>query len=385
VIEQELKRYPTVNIPLLPENTLKLLKGLDLRAEFENLKPEHRAQLAARFAEATLKDAANTFVNTLKLGVDMAVHELHRLGATANQIAKALLDINQNPDAILKALGLTCILGDIAKALLSYYASYDDHNVREMLKDIAYDLKLALKKLDDIAANVKTLEDAIAALPEKERKMFHSEEIKSLNSEIKGALRHYKGLLSQHQGPDNKEFIGEVLDLYHSVYKAREKLENDSLDDDVEFAPLAAAVSPLAMLLELGLLFRLGKQYDDIRAAATKEFQEWFDHILGSMPNSVASYIKEKSAKLAESDKDVASGVLQLAVANPNTRQAVYCLEHQIGSTVQAPIWRGASIGESYAEWDGGAGLTWIRFYGITTLNQWNDQGVVVWMVGQTI
>ena len=99
--------------------------------------------------------------------------------------------------------------------------------------------------------------------------------------------------------------------------------------------------------------------------------------------NSVASYIKEKSAKLAQSDKDVASGVLQLAVANPNTRQAVYCLEHQIGSTVQAPIWRGASIGESYAEWDGGAGLTWIRLYGITTLNQWNDQGVVVWMVGQ--
>jgi hypothetical protein len=43
------------------------------------------------------------------------------------------------------------VVGAIASALLSYYTSYDDTKVRDMLADIAYDLNLALQKLDEIA------------------------------------------------------------------------------------------------------------------------------------------------------------------------------------------------------------------------------------------
>jgi hypothetical protein len=95
--------------------------------------------------------------------------------------------------------------------------------------------------------------------------------------------------------------------------------------------------------------------------------------------NSATAYLNEKTAALGQSDKDVASGLFQLAVANPGTRQAFYCLEHEIGGSMPAPAFFGARPGESMAEW---SGLTWIRFYGITTLNQGHDQEVVVWTVG---
>jgi hypothetical protein len=121
---------------------------------------------------------------------------------------KALADINQTPDAIragLKALGLPAsqiaqlmeevlsggiippmiipdiprLLGTIANGLLSYYSSYDeDAKVRDMLKDIAYDLNLALQKLDDIVAQIDKLGIAIAALPG----IVHSESIIKLQS-----------------------------------------------------------------------------------------------------------------------------------------------------------------------------------------------------------
>ncbi|MGY3347202.1 hypothetical protein ACVI1I_006209 [Bradyrhizobium sp. USDA 4459] len=84
---------------------------------------------------------------------------------------------------------------------------------------------------------------------------------------------------------------------------------------------------------------------------------------------------------LTQSDKDVASGLLQVAVANPGTRQAFYCLEHQIGGTMPAPVIFAPRPGETFAEW---LGLTWIRFYGVTTLSQKPDQGVFIWVVGQT-
>jgi hypothetical protein len=118
VIDQELKRYPKVTIPLLPMNLLTLLRGLDVTAELKNLDPAHHAQLAGRFLEASLKDAANTFVNVMKLGVDQAVGQLNKLSATADQIAKALADVGQAPNSIrsgLKALGVPD--NQIAKAM----------------------------------------------------------------------------------------------------------------------------------------------------------------------------------------------------------------------------------------------------------------------------
>ena len=50
-VQQELKRYPTKPVPRLPANLLNLLRGLNLKAELENLDPTQHAQLAARFVE----------------------------------------------------------------------------------------------------------------------------------------------------------------------------------------------------------------------------------------------------------------------------------------------------------------------------------------------
>jgi hypothetical protein len=104
VVKQELKRYPNFNIPLLPANALTLLRSLNLDDEIKNLDPQHRVQLAGRFSDAAIKDAANTFVTTMKLSADMAAVELKNLTATADQISKALADLKQPPDKIAKAL-----------------------------------------------------------------------------------------------------------------------------------------------------------------------------------------------------------------------------------------------------------------------------------------
>jgi len=157
------------------------------------------------------------------------------------------------------------VIGAIASLLLSQYTAYDDSHVRDMLKDIAYDLNLALQKLDEIAAQIDKLGAAIAALPEQEYKIIHSEALSALNTEIKGALIQYTDLLTGHKGPDSTFFTKSVKKNYNEVWKARSELEAYSSEGSVEFAPLAAVVSPLAMLLELGLLYRLGRQAYELR------------------------------------------------------------------------------------------------------------------------
>jgi hypothetical protein len=218
-------------------------------------------------------------------------------------------------------------------------------------------------------------------LPQEIQQIVHSQALANLNTAINGALIRYKDLLAEHKGTDSDFFRGEVVNLYNDVSKARAELEATSRADNLEYAPLAAAVSPLAMLLELGLLYRLGKQANDLRAATTKDFQAWFARVLDpTVQNSAATYLNVKTAALGQSDKDVSSGLLQLAVANPSTRQAFYCLEHQIGGSMPVSgIFGISKPGLTVAEV---AGLTWIRFYGITTLNQEHDQGVVAWTVG---
>jgi hypothetical protein len=105
VIKEELKRYGSQLTPtLLPFELINLLRGLDLRAELSSLDPAHYAHLAARFAEAALRDAANHFVFTLQLGLNVVVQELNKLNATVDQISRALADLNQAPNAIRSAL-----------------------------------------------------------------------------------------------------------------------------------------------------------------------------------------------------------------------------------------------------------------------------------------
>jgi hypothetical protein len=94
VVEKELERYPRdAKIDLLPTEQLKLIKSLDAYTELMNVDPGHRAQLAARFAEAAIKDAAKFFINVRKLSVQEAIKRL-----------KALIPKNQNLQAIAQQL-----------------------------------------------------------------------------------------------------------------------------------------------------------------------------------------------------------------------------------------------------------------------------------------
>ena len=87
-VDQELKRYPGSVVPLLPTATLDFLRKLNLRAELKNMNAKDHLDLAAKFAEANLKDAAATFVGPMKLSLDVATKQLQGLGASANTIGE---------------------------------------------------------------------------------------------------------------------------------------------------------------------------------------------------------------------------------------------------------------------------------------------------------
>lgn len=104
VIKKELERYPTIGIPLLPSNIIALLRGLDLKAELTNFNPLRHAELATKFGEAALKDAANTYVNVMRVSLDEGVAQLNKMGATVDQSAKALAAVGNAPNDIRNAL-----------------------------------------------------------------------------------------------------------------------------------------------------------------------------------------------------------------------------------------------------------------------------------------
>ncbi len=106
VVERKLKRYTSVTFPPLPENVLNLLRSVNLDHELRNIDPKHHAQLAARFAEVSMRDAANMFVGTMKMAVSTAVNQLKHLNpqVTVNEITRALADIHQPADAIRHGL-----------------------------------------------------------------------------------------------------------------------------------------------------------------------------------------------------------------------------------------------------------------------------------------
>ncbi|MGB3489835.1 MAG: hypothetical protein WBA62_17210 [Xanthobacteraceae bacterium] len=105
VVDQELKRYPSSNVPLLPTATLDFLRKVDLRAELKNMNAKNHLDLAAKFAQANLKDAATTFVGPMKLSLEVATTRLQGLGASASTIARGFADAKKKPADISKALG----------------------------------------------------------------------------------------------------------------------------------------------------------------------------------------------------------------------------------------------------------------------------------------
>lgn len=106
-VDQELKRYPKSIVPLLPTETLKLFRGLNLRAELNNLDQGRHLELAKRFTEATLKDAATTLIGPMKYSLDAATKELKELGASTNTIVNEFAKAGKNPTEIFKALADT--------------------------------------------------------------------------------------------------------------------------------------------------------------------------------------------------------------------------------------------------------------------------------------
>jgi hypothetical protein len=103
-VDQELKRYPGSVVPLLPTATLEFLRKLNLRAELKNIDPKHHLDLAARFAQANLRDAAANFAGPIKLGLDVAAKRLQAWGASAETIARGFADAKVSPPDISKAL-----------------------------------------------------------------------------------------------------------------------------------------------------------------------------------------------------------------------------------------------------------------------------------------
>lgn len=117
VVEKELERYPRDGIiDLLPTEQLNLINSLDGYKELMNVDPAHRAQLAARFADAAIKDAAKLFVNVGKLNVQETISRLKALiprgpdpQEVAQRVVKALHDAGiPAPQDAVKA-GLTAI------------------------------------------------------------------------------------------------------------------------------------------------------------------------------------------------------------------------------------------------------------------------------------
>lgn len=108
VVAKELERYPPgIDFDVVPEEMIKLMKSLDLSKEIANLNPGHRAELAAQFAGAALRDAANMLTNTMKLGRQEAIDRLNALNpkAAAAQVNKAVEDAlsGRTNDAIREA------------------------------------------------------------------------------------------------------------------------------------------------------------------------------------------------------------------------------------------------------------------------------------------
>jgi hypothetical protein len=254
------------------------------------------------------------------------------------------------------------IVGAIASALLSYYTRYDDTHVKDMLKDIADNLNLALQRLNEISVQINNLLAEIRKLPDIFARITYANDLEALNVQIKSALVRYDQLINA--GHPNNFIIEQTKDIYNRLVAARTALEASSAECPEEFVGLAAVMSPLSYLLEMALLYRIGMDAAGLRDATTASYSAWFKALLDpARPNSLASAVRDGQAALLASDNDVHTGLFGPAAASPGTSQAVYCVEHRIGSD----IWNGPFLprGQTLAEI---FQLTWIRLYGLITL-----------------
>ena len=203
------------------------------------------------------------------------------------------------------------IVGAIASAIISYYTAYNDLDIKDILHDIAYDLKQVLAKLNEIAGQIDALAKAVAALPEQIRREIHEEAINTLNTAISRAIIAYQDLVRKHEGPVDKDFSKIALDIFYRVQTARTELEALSRGDNEIYSAITAVMSPVAMMLEMGGLFRLGKDVQNLRDNTAIDYGEWFNRILDpSNNNSLAHYVIDLATQLATSDGDLKASPL---------------------------------------------------------------------------
>lgn len=262
------------------------------------------------------------------------------------------------------------IVGAIASALMSYYGRYDDSHVRELIRDVAKNLNLALQRLNEISVQVAQLTNLVERLPDEFREISYEAELRQLNDTILASILRLRQLLTT--TPATPLFREQIKDIYNNTVKARTELQIKSLAGPVKFTPLAALVSPISQLLELSLLYHLGREGRELSKATQDAYRDWFTFLLDpAIPNSVAANVAINEAALVASDAAVANGIFAPALKAPGSRQAVYCLEHQIGNFPH-PLMPDRTFAQALNE-------TWIRFYGVVTALQKIDTGEKVW------
>jgi hypothetical protein len=220
------------------------------------------------------------------------------------------------------------IAGAIASALLSHYTAYDDTKVQDFLRDISHNVNQILQRLGEISSQIDGLFVEIAKLPEEVRRLLISDDLSRLNSEVGGAATKYAQLVNAPNDPLIQE---QIKNLCSRVSDIRTEIQFRSTTGEAFAAPMAAVIAPMAFLLELGLLERLGSTALTLRKTTIKSYLSWFDNILDpSHANSVASYVRDHTKWLNDSDNTLLNGILGPAVKTPGTRQAVYALENQV-------------------------------------------------------
>jgi hypothetical protein len=94
--------------------------------------------------------------------------------------------------------------------------------------------------------------------------------------------------------------------------------------------------------------------------ATIKSYLSWFKNILDlNIDNSVASYVRDKTKALSDSDNSLLNGIFGPSVKTPGIRQAIYGLENQVDTPTLDKT------------------RPWYRVYALSTLLR--DDGDQVW------
>lgn len=257
------------------------------------------------------------------------------------------------------------IAGAVAGALLSYYTRYDDTKIEDFLRDISHNVNQILQRLGEISFEMDKLFAEVAKLPEEIRHLLINNELSNLNSQVGGGAIKYAEFVDT---PDDPLVQREIQSLYSTISDVRSVIQFRSTTGEAFAAPMAAIIAPMAFHLELGLLQSLGPPADVLRRATVKSYLAWFDNMLDpTIGNSLASYVRDQTKLLGDSDKTLLNGILGPAVRTPGTRQAIYALENDVDTP---------TLDKS---------RPWYREYAIATLLQQPFQGYQIWRLDKNL